>query len=336
MHSLLALASQALSTMISLIPYVWECLRHHLSPKQAVMLVDFDKLKRDYQEHQNEIHAKLVSIMSDRLAMHHQTLQAIDWESLESLSSDPNPYLENLLKEVTTLHRVLSRYLLPSTLQAIMTQVFSAIHHTLSKEFSKGNVQSAHAKERLLQDVQFLSRKLNELNATDEIQEKVKDFQKTLNKKLLPKEAKSESNDDSAKVGSRPSTSPLTGNFRARFRFLSPGRPALKSPLPSPAQVEKPSNLSEDLPPTCPETNVAESEVALEQNQTSSTIENEIEEMPMQDNPTQSLGAAIPSLPIDPQPSQTHEPQLVLPLSETVTETSSPNPSQPPKLTLSQ
>ncbi|MBW0562541.1 hypothetical protein O181_102256, partial [Austropuccinia psidii MF-1] len=167
----------------------------------------------------------------------------------------------------TTLHRVLSCYLLPSTLQAIMTQVFSAIHLTLSKEFSKANVQSAHAKEQLLQDVQ-----------------------EAWNKKLLPKEAKSESNDDSAK----------------------------------------------DLPPTCPETKVAKSKVALEQNQTSSTIENEIEEISMQDNPTQSLGAVIPSLPIHPQPYQTHEPQLVLPLSETVTETSSPNPSQPPKLTLSQ
>ncbi|MBW0554016.1 hypothetical protein O181_093731 [Austropuccinia psidii MF-1] len=261
----LALASQALLTMISLVPYVRECFRRHLSPKQAIMLVDFDKLKRDYQEHQSEIHAKLVSIMADRLAVYHQTLQAIDWESLKSSLSDPNPYLENLLKEVTTLHRVLSRYLLTSTLQAIMTQVFSAIHLTLSEEFSKANIQSAHAKERLLQDVQFLMSKLNELKAIDEIQEKVKDFQETLNKKLLPKEAESESR-------LQPINFTIDGNFRARFRFLSPGRPALNSPLPLPAQVKKPSNLSKDLPPTCSETKVAKSKVASEKNQTSSTI----------------------------------------------------------------
>ncbi|MBW0557112.1 hypothetical protein O181_096827 [Austropuccinia psidii MF-1] len=41
-------------------------------------------------------------------------------------------------------------------------------------------------------------------------------------------------------------------------------------------------------------TYVAKSEGSLEKNQTSSAIENEIEEIPMQDNPTQSLGAAIP------------------------------------------
>lgn len=70
-----ALASQSLAIMISLIPYVRETFRRHLSPKQAVMLIEFDKLKRDYQEHQNEIHAKLIAIMGDRLTAHIRTLQ---------------------------------------------------------------------------------------------------------------------------------------------------------------------------------------------------------------------------------------------------------------------
>lgn len=70
-----ALASQALSIMISLIPYIRETLRRHLNPKQAVMLTEFDKLKRDYQEHQNEIHSKLVAIMGDRLMLHCKTLE---------------------------------------------------------------------------------------------------------------------------------------------------------------------------------------------------------------------------------------------------------------------
>ena len=42
----LALASQSLSVIFELIPYVRETFRRHLSQKQAVMLVEFDKLKR--------------------------------------------------------------------------------------------------------------------------------------------------------------------------------------------------------------------------------------------------------------------------------------------------
>jgi vacuolar protein sorting-associated protein 54 len=52
-----------------------EFVRRHLNPKQAVMLIEFDKLKRDFQEHQNEIHAKLVAIMADRLAVHCASLK---------------------------------------------------------------------------------------------------------------------------------------------------------------------------------------------------------------------------------------------------------------------
>ncbi|KAN0127949.1 Vps54-like domain containing protein [Lactarius tabidus] len=51
----LALASQSLSIVIVFILYVREMSRWHLSPKQAVMLTEFDKLKHDYQEHQNDL-----------------------------------------------------------------------------------------------------------------------------------------------------------------------------------------------------------------------------------------------------------------------------------------
>lgn len=41
-----ALASQSLSIIISLTPYIREFVRRHLNPKQAVVLIEFDKLKR--------------------------------------------------------------------------------------------------------------------------------------------------------------------------------------------------------------------------------------------------------------------------------------------------
>jgi vacuolar protein sorting-associated protein 54 len=106
----LALASQSLSIVIALIPYVRETFRRHLSPKQAVMLIEFDKLKCDYQEHQNEIHAKLIAIMGDRLSAHIKNLNAIRWD-VQPAKPGTNEYMELLVKETVTLHKVLSRYL---------------------------------------------------------------------------------------------------------------------------------------------------------------------------------------------------------------------------------
>ncbi|KAF9469270.1 Vps54-like protein-domain-containing protein [Collybia nuda] len=155
----LALASQSLSIMSDLIPYVRETFRRHLSLKQAVMLVEFDKLKRDYQEHQYEIHSKLIAIMGDRLTAHIKSLQGIDW-SVPKPGGGVNDYIEILVKETVTLHKVLSRYLSTSVVEEVMTQVFAAINHGLSEEYGKIELPHQEAKTRLLADAKYLHAKL--------------------------------------------------------------------------------------------------------------------------------------------------------------------------------
>lgn len=158
----LAMASQTVSVLISIIPYTRECLRRHLRAKQAIILVDFDKLKRDCQEHQNEIHAKLVAIMGDRLAVHCKTLQEIDWEKPSPTAEKPNAYMETLIKEAGTLHKVLFKYLPGSALEVVMMQVLSAINSRLAEEYSRINLKSEDAKARMLCDVNFLKEKVAE------------------------------------------------------------------------------------------------------------------------------------------------------------------------------
>ncbi|KAF8590066.1 Vps54-domain-containing protein [Ramaria rubella] len=143
----LALASQSLSIAIALIPYVRETFRRHLSATQAVMLIEFDKLKRDYQEHQHEIHAKLVVIMGDRLNVHCRTLQEVKWD-VPPIKAGPNGYMEMLVKETVTLHKVLSKYLAAPAVELVMTQVLAAINHRLSEEFGKLELGSQEAKDR--------------------------------------------------------------------------------------------------------------------------------------------------------------------------------------------
>ncbi|KAL7424691.1 hypothetical protein Q5752_000375 [Cryptotrichosporon argae] len=158
----LALASQSLSAVVTLIPYIREFIRRHLNPKQAVMLVEFDKLRRDYQEHQNEIHAKLVAIMADRLAVHCASLREIDWEA-QPAKDGPRQYAEMLVKETATLHKVLSKYLAQQTVEVVMSQVLAAIVHRLSDEYAKVEFKSDDAKRRMAQDVALIAARLQPL-----------------------------------------------------------------------------------------------------------------------------------------------------------------------------
>ncbi|TKY89302.1 hypothetical protein EX895_001833 [Sporisorium graminicola] len=167
----LALASQSLSIIISLIPYIRETVRRHLSPKQAVMLTEFDKLRRDFQEHQYEIHAKLVAIMSDRLTVHCRTLSAIDWNAAavdsqggdDGKDAEPNKYAADLVKETATLHKVLSKYLQPVVVEHVIGQVLRAIDSRLAQEFEKVPVQNQQALDRMQTDVRYLGTKLSVL-----------------------------------------------------------------------------------------------------------------------------------------------------------------------------
>ena len=52
--------------------------------------------------------------MSDRIAFHCKTLSNMDWKKISQPSPTPpvvNEYMEQLIKETTTLAKVLSRFL---------------------------------------------------------------------------------------------------------------------------------------------------------------------------------------------------------------------------------
>ena len=95
---------------------------------------------KDYQEHQNEIHAKLVAIMGDRLSAHIKSFQVgvngsifiiikfldvvLTWTECSRTTQElrfdvpkaedgVHEYMVMLVKETVTLHKVLSRYLAP-------------------------------------------------------------------------------------------------------------------------------------------------------------------------------------------------------------------------------
>jgi vacuolar protein sorting-associated protein 54 len=141
----LALASQALSFIIAIIPYVREFVRRH-SPSSSVT-TDFDKVKRLYQEHQSGIHEKLVDIMSSRATTHVNALKKIDWNAV-STNSTVNPYMETLTKETSTLQKVLAKHLPEMGVQMIMDPVFVSYRGQLNKAYAEIPLTNEMGKQR--------------------------------------------------------------------------------------------------------------------------------------------------------------------------------------------
>lgn len=61
--------------MIALIPSLKACVQRHMPAKHNVLLSEFDRILKDYKDHQHEIHAKLVAIMNERFTVHVKAMQ---------------------------------------------------------------------------------------------------------------------------------------------------------------------------------------------------------------------------------------------------------------------
>ncbi|KAF6219028.1 hypothetical protein HO133_005572 [Letharia lupina] len=172
----LALASQALSFVTALTPYVREFVRRH-SPGAGSLMVEFDKVKRLYQEHQGGINDKLVDIMSGRATTHVNVMRKINWDS-SSPDQAVSPYMETLVKETTTLHKVLSKHLPDMTVRMIMDPVFSSYREQWGKAFHDVDVKTVAGKERMLRDTEFFKSRISKIDGAGDIGDHLVDIVK--------------------------------------------------------------------------------------------------------------------------------------------------------------
>ncbi|KAH6611233.1 hypothetical protein Trco_001253 [Trichoderma cornu-damae] len=160
----LALASQALAFMATLIPHVREYVRRQAGSGANVssLMGEFDKVRRLFQEHQDNIHQKLIEIMSGRAAAHAKSIRGINWDS--DTHEGPHPYIEMLVKETTTLHRVLTKHLPETHIQVIMVPVFASYKSQLGDALRQAAVGTQAGQRRMIQDVDVFVNKLQKVD----------------------------------------------------------------------------------------------------------------------------------------------------------------------------
>ena len=147
----LALSSQSLSFVISLIPHIREFVRRHASSPGNLM-TEFDKVKRLYQDHQLGIHDKIVDILSGRASTHVNNMKKIDWDNS---SEKVNEYMVTLIKETSTLHKVLSKNLPEITVQMIMIPIMDSYREQWGKAFREVELKTPAGKNRYARQISY-------------------------------------------------------------------------------------------------------------------------------------------------------------------------------------
>ncbi|KAF3770682.1 Vps54-domain-containing protein [Cryphonectria parasitica EP155] len=159
----LASSSQALSFVAALIPYVREFARRHAGSGSAssALMGEFDKVKRDYQEHTQTIFDKLVEIMSGRATAHAKTAKATDWEKE---TKGAHAYMETLVKETSLLYKNLCKHLSDDAVRMIMVPVFTSIKEQFGADFRVADPKTAAGRDSMLRDFEFFKSKLQHID----------------------------------------------------------------------------------------------------------------------------------------------------------------------------
>jgi len=175
----LALASQIISFIHSLIPDIRRVLFLKIpEARKQLLMSELDRVTQDYKVHRDEIHTKLVQIMRERLLANLRKLPQIveSWNGSDDNDLQPSIFAKAVTTEVTYLHRILSQILLDVDVQAIFRQVVQIFHSHITEAFSKLDVTSPQANNRLCRDVQHILVCIRKLPAQNFSAETVRNY----------------------------------------------------------------------------------------------------------------------------------------------------------------
>ena len=152
----LAIASQTLSFIIAIIPYIRECAKRRGTPPIAggkpVGMI-FDETKRLLQDQQVSIHDKLTDILSGRATVHMRALRKVEWDVDVEVKRDVSVAMESLTKDTVTMHKVINKYLNEVQVRMIMGPVFESYREQVGKVIKEAAVKTPGGKARYVDSV---------------------------------------------------------------------------------------------------------------------------------------------------------------------------------------
>lgn len=145
----LAIASQTLSFIIAVLPYIRECARRRIANATNKSAIgEFDNVKRLLQDQQVNIHDKLTEILSGRATVHMRSLKKVEWDTEAEVNKDVSGSMESLTKDTVTMHKVINKYLNDMQVRMIMAPVFESYREQVGKVIKEAAVKTPGGKAR--------------------------------------------------------------------------------------------------------------------------------------------------------------------------------------------
>ena len=163
----LAMVSQSLAALASYVPVLRDDLERVLPPKRVAVLNTLGEVETELEDHVEQVFAKIVAIMSDRVAGLVGDAPAV-YSTLTpgaSASSKPSGYAKKIVKSFAALSKVLVPIVLDeASITSIFERLFSDLDSCMLKTVASLSLPSPAAKTQLLTDLTYVESKLSGLS----------------------------------------------------------------------------------------------------------------------------------------------------------------------------
>ncbi|KAF1789384.1 Vps54-likeVacuolar protein sorting-associated protein 54, C-terminal [Phytophthora cactorum] len=147
---------RSLELSMTLIPHIKAALAAHFTDRQKLLLDEFDRVLRDYAEHNEKIFSKFTSIVED------QIMKRFLENVATSLAVPTNP-MRGITQSTLKLHAVLHPVLSPPQMKDVMSRVFDMFTQKLPECFKLVQPRTAAGKERVVNDIEVFVQSFKEV-----------------------------------------------------------------------------------------------------------------------------------------------------------------------------
>ncbi len=148
----LSTTAQSVGLLLSLLPHARAALLAQLPPKHHMLLTELDRVSHALIDHHNQLLSKFVGIVGDFVDSSSQRLKAVDWDRFQGQSE----YFEEVLRNVSALHRVLHSSLPPEQVQEVFSRIFALLNRKIPAHFEDIAPATQTGKQRILDEVAHL------------------------------------------------------------------------------------------------------------------------------------------------------------------------------------
>jgi vacuolar protein sorting-associated protein 54 len=180
----LSYVTQCLGMMMALLPHIYAALMAQLPTKQHALLSEIDKIKREYQDHNEKVLNKFVSIIGGIVekSLAPQILgtdfesRARDFPIINGEDVKCCVFLEGISANTKKLHQVLNALLPPDHLQDVFSRIFAYLDEKIPSLFTvTSDAENSGApsfqlpstvdgKRRMILEVLYTTKALNALS----------------------------------------------------------------------------------------------------------------------------------------------------------------------------